>query len=351
MLKNGDVAWISLWETEVSHDPFSSEPVTCTHCTDCTDFGRTGILVSEPQAADCLLFNLVFPAFLNFINFVVSQRCSYPPTYLLACFLPRQSPCLRQSLILYMFSYATPMPLLWPLTQCLWWYCASRFSLVHLIIHLHYLLRLLYPSCGRACEWHRISFQVLSVRERGQLTKFLARLDRRCYLALISLKIAEEIRTIFPGTEELIVQYLSGYLVDATPAKRKTYPKWPMTCSAPSDVIVRTTCKSWWPDSGTCFPSSWKRVLGTVTVQSRWSSTRSALYRPRPASGKVSTSGVSTRESKCCDLWDVCVREKTRRRLGLWYERDVFCAQGIPRRRRVDVSLLSSTGQDRETRT
>lgn len=29
-----------------------------------------------------------------------------------------------------------------------------------------------------------------------------------------SLEIAEEIRSTFPGTEELIVQYLSGYLVD-----------------------------------------------------------------------------------------------------------------------------------------
>jgi ATP-binding cassette, subfamily F, member 3 len=29
-----------------------------------------------------------------------------------------------------------------------------------------------------------------------------------------SVDIAEEIRTTFPGTEELIVQYLSGYLVD-----------------------------------------------------------------------------------------------------------------------------------------
>ncbi|OAX42575.1 hypothetical protein K503DRAFT_790070 [Rhizopogon vinicolor AM-OR11-026] len=31
---------------------------------------------------------------------------------------------------------------------------------------------------------------------------------------MASLQIAEEIRAIFPGTEELIVQYLSGYLVD-----------------------------------------------------------------------------------------------------------------------------------------
>lgn len=31
---------------------------------------------------------------------------------------------------------------------------------------------------------------------------------------MASLQIAEEIRSIFPGTEELIVQYLSGYLVD-----------------------------------------------------------------------------------------------------------------------------------------
>lgn len=31
---------------------------------------------------------------------------------------------------------------------------------------------------------------------------------------MTSLEIAEEIRSIFPGTEELIVQYLSGYLVD-----------------------------------------------------------------------------------------------------------------------------------------
>lgn len=31
---------------------------------------------------------------------------------------------------------------------------------------------------------------------------------------MTSLEIAEEIRSIFPGTEELIVQYISGYLVD-----------------------------------------------------------------------------------------------------------------------------------------
>jgi ATP-binding cassette, subfamily F, member 3 len=31
---------------------------------------------------------------------------------------------------------------------------------------------------------------------------------------MASVEIAEEIRSIFPGTEELIVQYLSGYLVD-----------------------------------------------------------------------------------------------------------------------------------------
>lgn len=32
--------------------------------------------------------------------------------------------------------------------------------------------------------------------------------------SMTSLEIAEEIRSIFPGTEELIVQYISGYLVD-----------------------------------------------------------------------------------------------------------------------------------------
>ena len=57
--------------------------------------------------------------------------------------------------------------------------------------------------------------------------------------------------------------------LSTTPAKSKTYSKWPVTYSVPSDEAVQTTYKSWWPDSGTCSPSSWKRVLETATVQSR----------------------------------------------------------------------------------
>ena len=34
------------------------------------------------------------------------------------------------------------------------------------------------------------------------------------YYSMSSFDIAEQIRSVFPGTEELIVQYLSGYLVD-----------------------------------------------------------------------------------------------------------------------------------------
>ena len=116
-------------------------------------------------------------------------------------------------------------------------YCASRFSLVHLIIHLHYLLWTL-PVVELAN-----GIESPSVRERGQLTnlgvpttKFLAQLDRLYYLAMTSL----EIRSIFPGTEELI----SLVTLSTTLAKRKTYFKWPMTCSASLDVIIQTTRKS-----------------------------------------------------------------------------------------------------------
>lgn len=106
-------------------------------------------------------------------------------------------------------SYAPPYALL---TLC----CDYRIVLLEFLIHISSYIYITYLECNAVELANSLPWQ--HEGDRGHSTTL--RVPRHRFspnsksTPMTSLEIAEEIRSIFPGTEELIVQYISGYLVD-----------------------------------------------------------------------------------------------------------------------------------------
>ena len=62
------------------------------------------------------------------------------------------------------------------------------------------------------------AFKLRHVTTDARYPNFIARLNQKRFKAMSAFDVAREIRSKLPGTEELIVDYLSNYLVDEASA-------------------------------------------------------------------------------------------------------------------------------------